>query len=183
MYKELYDAWKRETQTTMLEKLPDDFYSKVAEYVTRLKEEGRMLDTRTVKARLLKDELKNVKHMLLELVHIRHEKLIRTCIKGEKDASSALSTEEKRVFNGISPSVEAHQTFVKNLLRGHIVEVGVHRADHKFDVVRFLKSVPALIGSDMETYGPFDEEDVASVPVENARILTKQGLAERVEVS
>jgi len=182
MYKELYDAWKRETQTTTLEKLPDDFYSKVAEYVTRLKEEGRMLDMRTVKARLLKDELKNVKHMLLELVHIRHEKLIRMCIKGEKDMSSVLTTEEERVFNGISPSVEAHEAFVKNLLRGHLIEVGVNRAD-KFDVVRFLKSVPALIGSDMETYGPFDEEDVAAVPVENARILAKQGLAERVEVS
>jgi DNA replication factor GINS len=183
MYKELYYAWKRETQTTMLEKLPADFYSKVAEYVTKLKEEGRMLDTRTVKARLLRDELKNVKHMLLELVRIRYEKLIRLCAKSGKNMSSVLTTEEERVFNGISPSVDAHQAFVKNLLRGHLAEVGVSRANHKFDVVRFLKSVPALIGSDMETYGPFDEEDVASVPVENARILMKQGLAERVEVS
>jgi DNA replication factor GINS len=183
MYKELYDAWKREIETTKLEQLLDDFYSKVAEYVTKMKEEGRMLDMRTVKAKLLKDELKNVKHMLLELVRVRHEKLIRMCAKGEKDTSSVLTTEEERVFNGISPPVEAHQAFVKNLLRGHLVEVDAGKADHKFDVVRFLKGVPAVIGSDMETYGPFDEEDVASVPVENARILVKQGLAERVEVS
>jgi DNA replication factor GINS len=49
--------------------------------------------------------------------------------------------------------------------------------------LRFLKPVPAIIGSDMKTYGPFMAEDVASVPVENARILTKQGFAENVEVS
>jgi DNA replication initiation complex subunit (GINS family) len=35
----------------------------------------------------------------------------------------------------------------------------------------------------MKTYGPFMVEDVASVPVENARILIKQGLAEMVDVS
>jgi len=35
----------------------------------------------------------------------------------------------------------------------------------------------------MKTYGPFMVEDVASVPLENAKILVKQGLAEVVEVS
>jgi len=33
----------------------------------------------------------------------------------------------------------------------------------------------------METYGPFKVEDVASLPVENAKILVKKGLAEKVE--
>jgi len=49
--------------------------------------------------------------------------------------------------------------------------------------LRFLKAVPAIIGSDMKTYGPFAVEDVASVPVENAKILAKQGFAEVVDVS
>jgi DNA replication factor GINS len=49
--------------------------------------------------------------------------------------------------------------------------------------VRFLKPIPAIIGGDMKTYGPFAAEDVASVPAENARILVKQGLAVVVEVS
>ena len=35
----------------------------------------------------------------------------------------------------------------------------------------------------MDTYGPFKAEDIASLPVENAKILSKQGLAELVEVS
>jgi DNA replication initiation complex subunit (GINS family) len=43
--------------------------------------------------------------------------------------------------------------------------------------------VPAIIGSDMKTYGPFEAEDIASLPAENAKILVKQGLAEKVEVS
>jgi DNA replication factor GINS len=47
--------------------------------------------------------------------------------------------------------------------------------------MRFLKDVPAIIGADMKTYGPFKTEDVASLPVENTKILKKQGLAENVE--
>jgi hypothetical protein len=35
---------------------------------------------------------------------------------------------------------------------------------HKRVVLRFLADVPAIIGSDMKTYGPFKAEDVASVP-------------------
>jgi DNA replication initiation complex subunit (GINS family) len=49
--------------------------------------------------------------------------------------------------------------------------------------LRFVKAVPAVVGVDMKTYGPFMVEDVASVPVENAKILVKQGLAEKVELS
>ena len=39
------------------------------------------------------------------------------------------------------------------------------------------------MGLDMKTYGPFMVEDVASLPVENAKMLVKQGLAVLVEVS
>jgi DNA replication initiation complex subunit (GINS family) len=46
-----------------------------------------------------------------------------------------------------------------------------------------VKEVPEIIGSDMKTYGPFKVEDVAALPVENTRILIKQGLAEKVEVN
>ncbi|MGB9779090.1 MAG: hypothetical protein ACPLW8_06745, partial [Candidatus Bathyarchaeales archaeon] len=55
--------------------------------------------------------------------------------------------------------------------------------EHKVVVLRFLKDVPAIIGSDMKPYGPFKNEDIASLPVENAKILVKQGLAQKVEVS
>jgi len=49
--------------------------------------------------------------------------------------------------------------------------------------LRFTKNIPAIIGADMKLYGPFIVEDVASLPVENAKNLVKQGLAILVEVS
>jgi len=35
----------------------------------------------------------------------------------------------------------------------------------------------------MKLYGPFVPEDVASLPSENAKILIKQGLAQRIETT
>lgn len=55
-------------------------------------------------------------------------------------------------------------------------------ATHKRVTVRFLKMVPAIVGSDMKTYGPFVAEDVASVPESNAKILIRRGLAKMVEL-
>jgi DNA replication initiation complex subunit (GINS family) len=49
--------------------------------------------------------------------------------------------------------------------------------------VRFLKPIPSIIGADMNSYGPFLVEDVASVPELNAKILVKQGLAKLVELA
>lgn len=47
-------------------------------------------------------------------------------------------------------------------------------------VVRFLKSSEPMVGVDMETYGPFKSEDIATIPHENAQALISEGVAVRV---
>ena len=181
MYNELYEAWRRELENVELERLPSDFYSKIANYLRRLKEEGRMLDKRTVKARLLKNEVQNVKHMVRELIQARYGKLVDKAAKDEKIPSNLLTIEEKEIYASVPPLAETYQNFVKNVLRGYISKVNIEQ-EHNRAVLRFLRDVPEIIGADMETYGPFKVEDVASLPVENSKILARQDLAERVEV-
>ena len=48
-------------------------------------------------------------------------------------------------------------------------------------LVRFLKPTEQFIGIDMNRYGPFHKEDVAKLPLENARSLIGSG--EAVEVN
>ena len=181
MYNELYEIWKQELENLDLGRLPPDFYSRIADYLRRIKEESRMLDKKTVKASLLKIEMRNVKRMLRELTRIRYKKLIRKITNNEKVSLDILTVEEQKIYSEASPLTETYQSFVENLLRGNVLKMDVGRG-HKRAVLRFLKEVPAIIGADMKTYGPFKVEDVASLPVENAKILAKQGLAERVEV-
>jgi DNA replication factor GINS len=50
-------------------------------------------------------------------------------------------------------------------------------------VVRFLKPSGQFIGIDLLTYGPFKEEDVATIPFENARPFIASGTAIEVQAS
>jgi len=181
MYNELYEIWKRELESGELEKLPPDLYSKIADYLRRLKEESRMLDKKTVKASLLKKEIQNVKRLTHDLIRTRYKKLAMKAIKGDKVPSGVLTVEEEKVYTGVSPFPEAFRSFVKNILRGSMPKVGVEQKRER-TVLRFVKDVPEIIGADMKPYGPFNVEDVASLPIENAKILIRQGLAEEIEV-
>ena len=182
MYDELYVAWRREIENTALGSLPPDFYARIADYLRRIKEENRMLDKKTVKASLLEHEMQHVKRMLQELVWLRYKKLMSIISENQKIPSGLLAVEEAKMCAGFLSFAEAYQRFVKNLLRGQVLKVSIEKV-HKRVALRFVKDIPAVIGADMKTYGPFMVEDVASVPVENAKILIKQGLAELVEVS
>lgn len=181
MYDELYKAWKLETEKTELEKLPDGFYVNIAEYIKKLREEGRMLDKKTLRTNLLKKEMHNARLMIRGLVHARCKKIVAGIARGEEIPQENLTTEEKTIYSRISPLSEAVNSFAEDIARGQAptfkAEIGNKRA-----VLRFLKEVPAIIGADMKPYGPFKPEDVASLPVENTKMLIKQGLAEKVQI-
>jgi DNA replication factor GINS len=179
MYNELYEVWKRELDSSELEQLPQGFYSKIADYSRRLKEESRMLDKRTVKASLLKKEMQNVKHMIYDLIRTRYKKVIRKTFEGENSQTNSLTVEEEKIY-AIFPSAETYRSFVKSVLRGYLPKVGAKKKRNRA-ILRFLKDVPSIIGADMKSYGPFKSEDVASLPIENAKILVKHGLTEKVE--
>lgn len=182
MYNELYEIWRHELESVELEKLPSDFYFGAAEYLRKIKEESRMLDKRTVKARLLKKEMQNVKRMVRELIQTRYKKLIKKVAKGEKVPLNILTSEEEKIYTGSAPLAEAYHSFAEHLLRGQMLKMDVKQKG-RTAILRFLKDVPAIIGADMKTYGPFKIDDIASLPTENAKILIKQGLAEKVEVN
>jgi len=180
MYSDLYEIWKKEFENTELQKLPSDFYSKVTDYLRKISEETRMLDKRTLKASFLKKEVQNVERMLDELIWMRYKKIVRIIAAGKKVPPDMLTVEEEKIFTNISSFAEAFQNFAKNVLRGSLPQIS-YEQKHKRVALRFLKDIPSIIGADMKAYGPFKAEDVASLPIENVKILVKQGLAEKVE--
>jgi DNA replication factor GINS len=196
MYNELYAAWQREIDDPTLGALPLDFYAKIAEYLRRIKEEDKVLDKKSVKMNLLSHEAVNVERMLKELLGARYRKIIKTVTKSQKLPSEFLTAEEARMCETFADFTKAYQEFADDLMQGQIKQiVESDKASIKVVVktetapipkrstIRFLKSIPAIMGADMKSYGPFVAEDVASLPPQNAQILVKQGLAVLVEVS
>jgi DNA replication initiation complex subunit (GINS family) len=181
MYSQLYETWKQELEDPELVKLPPDFYAGIVEYVKKLKEESRMIDKRTVKANLLRKEMQNMKRMMWELIRVRYRKIVNGAAKGEDAPREALTVEEEQIYGKISPLAETVSNFASEILHGHASGTMIDMR-HKRITMRLLRDVPAIVGADMKTYGPFKTEDVASFPIENAKILIKQGLAEKIVV-
>jgi DNA replication factor GINS len=182
MYSELYAAWQQEVKNAELQPLPSDFFARSSNYLRRIKEESRLLDKKTTKAVLLEKELQNVKQVINMLISVRYQKLVKIISENQNIPTDDLTAEEAKVCVGFLPFAETYQGFAKSLLQGQELKVA-SEMPHKRVALRFIKAIPGVIGSDMKTYGPFMAEDVASLPVENAKILVKQGLAEVVEVS
>jgi len=180
MYEELYSAWKREKESAEIQALPRDFFAILAQYVKRLREESRMLDEKTVRAKLLLRESKNVKRLVKDLIQLRYDKVVRRVSAGEALSKEGLTEEEERLYRDLVPSIESYQALLKDVIGGRF-PFSEAKQKPKRMVLRFLREIPAIIGVDMKTYGPFRAEDVATLPVENARILVKQGVAVEVE--
>ena len=102
--------------------------------------------------------------------------------EGKRVQPDVLTIEEEKIYAGVSSFEDAFQNFAKDILRGHLPSV-ISEEKNKRAALRFLKDIPPIIGSDMKAYGPFKAEDVASLPIENAKILVKQGLAEKIELN
>lgn len=194
MYNDLYAAWRREITEAPLGALPPDFYAKIAEYIRRIKEENK-IDQKSVKIKLLEHEAQNVERMLKELLWARYKKLIKTTTKLQKIPTELLTVEEAKITETFANFTDDYQKFTKSLMQGETAQIAQPvqspkveakpeaQVSHKRVTLRFSKSIPAIMGADMKSYGPFAAEDVASLPELNAKILVRQGLAVLIEVT
>ena len=191
MYDELYAAWRLEIEHAELGSLPSDFYTRLADYLRQIIEDKTALEQKTVRSTLLAHESSNVMRMTHDLIYTRYRKLLKLTVLGRRVPLDSLAMEEQKLYGGVMPPMEAFIQFTEAILKGPLVKTDIGTAQMQQDVepsmanrritLRFLKHVPSIIGSDMKSYGPFLVEDVASVPVENGKILIKQGLAKKVE--
>ena len=50
----------------------------------------------------------------------------------------------------------------------------------EYILIRFTKNIPALVGKDLKIYGPFQKEDLARIPIQNALILIEENAAIKI---
>jgi len=185
MYQELYDAWKRERLSKDLQALPKNFYEKAADHVRKLRETQRLMDNKTLKARMLRQELENSRTLSSEIVATRFRKMLDYLLSNEKPIPIGfLTREEEGIYQGLLQASNQCSRLKRNLSEGKQTEAmpSASKDLPQKILVRFACEIPAIIGVDLKTYGPFKPEDIASLPAENARALIHQGAAVKIEV-
>ena len=91
---------------------------------------------------------------------------------------SNLTLEERYIVEPLLQSRKRSERVAQSILNGQIGEIE-HMGEavkQKYVIARFLQPYTAISGSDLAAYGPFEPEDVAILPIENAKNLAKIGV-------
>jgi len=176
-YDDVVKAWGQEQSTNGLQSLKPGFFKEAAGYVRRLREALRNLDQKSLKAIVIRDELERLEKLLSQLIDIRLEKAWNTSRAGGVQVSP--DTFEKQSFESFSEVARFYDRLKEDVSQGREPQSFQGTRKERL-TVRFLKEVPSIIGVDLKTYGPFQKEDVAIIPYENAESLIRQGAAAEV---
>jgi len=178
-YEELLKAWRAEAAGEEIQRIDEDFYEKLSQYVRHLLDELNLLDEESISGRLVKKELLNAQKMVEDLIRRRFDKILRHVESNQPVVQAALTPLEREVSSSMSRAYENHRFILERVIQGASLQMTNPSSQNV--LVRILKDIPSIVGIDMKTYGPFKNEDVTTLPKENAEALVRRGLAVKIE--
>ena len=155
-------------------------------------------------------QLHNLHKIIKEIYERREKKILFVALDRSRTKSniidtSSLLTDERTMFDTLTRTLDS---FRKGILENVISlnapsSVQERPAEPKKEVqkenppffqnaaeiagatklVRFVHAVPKFVGTELEEYGPFQEEDVANLPSEIAELLVSKGRVEEIKQS
>lgn len=168
--KDVYRMLEKEVETPTLQSIEPDTFQKIAEALGTLK--GQAYEGVEAKVRDRMVEMLAASSCLM--IETRQAKIS----SGDEPLDySKLTDEEKYVLDGKRELNKRIDEVMAALVKGRskVLESISARMRSKQIVVRFLKPIEAFVGIDMNKYGPCVQEDVASLPFENARSIIDGG--------
>ncbi|MFL6372940.1 MAG: hypothetical protein ACJ70P_07400 [Nitrososphaera sp.] len=175
--KDIYKILEKEIETPTLQSISPDTFQRIAETLSSLKSEAYEGVEAKVRDRMV--EMIEVSSMLV--METRQAKISSS---EEILDYSKLTDEEKYIIDGKRELNKRTNEVMAALLKGRpkVLESMSVKVRLTQIVVRFLRPIEAFVGIDMNKYGPYAQEDVASLPFENARSIIDGGGAIEVNI-
>ena len=171
----LYTLALAEVQNTEIQQLKPDFYGTLSQFLGKLKiEEYDGIEKKT------KNTLVDLFSSLTSLlINSRLEKISN----GNFDRNNLLD-EEKFIMDSDQEMNERKDLIIHSIINGKSKLVESISNDYKTKptVIRFLKNADEILCVDSEKYGPFKEEDIATLPNENAQELISNKIATKIRL-
>ncbi|MFW9989371.1 MAG: hypothetical protein ACFFC3_12010 [Candidatus Odinarchaeota archaeon] len=96
----------------------------------------------------------------------------------EKNFEALIESEIKKKIDTIEQSISNDKEDTTISTSSKIID----KERIEYILVRFLKKTPPLVGIDLINYGPFEKEDIANLPRQNAEILLSENFVEKIEI-
>jgi DNA replication initiation complex subunit (GINS family) len=133
---------------------------------------------------LHKRQLERIQFMIEDLSRKRFLKILSIMLENEDSVDeSMLTSEEKIWYKYIIESKRPLDDLTKIIdeeRNRKINKIPEEKRDERLILLRFLKPLPKIVGGDLKSYGPFTEEDLATLPYVNVHSLVDRGVAMEV---
>jgi len=184
MYEKLYETWRREVfDKGELQQLEPNFFNSIGQYMKKLVEDIRMLDNKTLKYRILNVELEKAQKLTLSILEKRMEKILDTVLDKRNISHNHLSNEEIEIYETVTKIIDQYENMKTFTLEGKSIDSSLSSIKKcERILIRFMTKIPLIVGVDMNNYGPFEPEDIATLPRENAEALIRQKAAIEIRI-
>jgi DNA replication factor GINS len=177
-----YNILLKEFQNPTLQEIPYDIYQKIAGSINNLKINEYETQEKLIVIKM-SEIFSDISSLLLQIRLEKIHELEKTQVF-EIDYSK-ISDEEKYILDGEHQSItRLHEIFsLINNGQPKVLEKISERIKQKRVLIRFMKPMEQFVGVDMAKYGPFNCEDVANLPLENAISLINNKIASEIFAS
>jgi DNA replication factor GINS len=185
---DVYNLLVTEIQIPTLQSIPLDTYQNIANLLGNIKGQGYEGIEAKIRDRMVEMISKSAQ-LLLECRHQKLKEYQHEILSSSSSAATAvdyskLTDEEKYILDGEKESDKRRNAVLAATINGRpkVMESMSAKIRAKQIVIRFIKSMEQFVGVDMTKYGPFQEEDVAVLPFENARSFIEKGIAIEIHI-
>src|SRR3989344_3100626 len=193
-YETLYELLRREKSRTKIQKLDKDFFNDIIGYI---KDKKDILESQKSKENVFANkeverttkQLDSICRILKELYERRETKIINLALINSRSNSnvdlSVLLPDEVKFYESLKNNLDLYRDGILiNVLEGKLPileEPKVIKSDFQNKIlIRFINPVPKFVGSNGFTYGPFEDEDIANLPEDIAKLLIEKDRAEEI---
>ena len=172
----LHHSVLRETESDSILEINPNFYRNLADFIGNLRKQ----EFDGVENKIKDTMIEMVTELASLLIEIRLEKISKSSdleishlLDEEKFILDSQEDQKERTEMILSATINGKSKFLESLTQNHKT---------KKIVIRFLNEVDEIVGADLEKYGPFKTEDIATIPYENAQALIAKNVATKVHL-
>jgi len=170
----LHHTVLRETENDSILEINPNFYRNLADFIGNLRKQ----EFDGIENKIKNTMIEMVTELTSLLIQIRLDKISKTSdleisylLDEEKFILDSQEDQRERIEMILSATINGKSKFLESLAQNHKT---------KKIVIRFLNEVDEIVGADLEKYGPFKTEDIATIPYENAQALISKNIATKV---
>ena len=164
----------RETESDSIQEINPNFYRNLSDFIGDLKKQ----EFDGVESKIKETIIDTATELTSLLINIRLDKIsksdnidFKNLLDEEKFILDAEEEQRERTEMILSATINGKSKFLESISQNHKT---------KTVVIRFLQGVDEIVGADLEKYGPFKTEDVATIPYENAQALIAKNIATKI---